>query len=541
MKSVQSVIMHDRSLPFFDALRRAALWGGVAILAADGTAGAQVVTIAAQGQPALGEPTGIEYISFGFPVIAPDGTLAFGATVGTSPTKFPQTQIAYAGPLGAFSVLARQGDPALGAAPGVQITSTYPNEVADGGFVVAVDSVQGAGIGNQGIFAGRAGSYVCYASQGQSAPGGGTYTGVFFPPSLNAADQFVFRAGTTGPLEGIYFGSGGVVSNVADIGQSAPGTGSMTFMRFHSMPALSDSGQVVFAASAAVPGGTSALDGIWSGAPGSLQLVLSTQTVAPGTDNAVFSSIGESSPSINRTGRIAFRGGLVDQGPVNNSNDSGIWSNISGPMTLIARQGDQASGLPSGTRYTSFSPDGNYISPVLNDSGRIAFGAGLVGDGNVGAGLFAGTPGHIQPILLAGQRVPGLPASISLNDMYNVHMNEAGQMVFMSDISGPGVVAPGTSALLAYDPVLGVRAIAVPGQVLSGVGEAVTAVAMVGDNAGYLAPSLSDTGVVTFSALFPSGPRILETTVPEPSAAAALLILIIFGWRRSRLSRPGHP
>src|SRR5262249_3118000 len=60
-------------------------------------------------------------------------------------------------------------------------------------------------------------------------------------------------------------------------------------------------------------------------------------------------------------------------------NDYGIWSDSSGTLTLIAREGAQAPGTPDGVNFPgNFQDFGN---PGLNDSGQTAFSAGLTGAG----------------------------------------------------------------------------------------------------------------------------------------------------------------
>ena len=55
-------------------------------------------------------------------------------------------------------------------------------------------------------------------------------------------------------------------------------------------------------------------------------------------------------PVINpAAGAVAFGGSLTGTG-VNANNNNGIWSNSDGPLTLIARMGDQAPGGPAGHR-----------------------------------------------------------------------------------------------------------------------------------------------------------------------------------------------
>ncbi|OQY98327.1 MAG: hypothetical protein B6D36_17655, partial [Planctomycetes bacterium UTPLA1] len=70
---------------------------------------------------------------------------------------------------------------------------------------------------------------------------------------------------------------------VALSGQSAPGAPGR-FFSFYYPPAISNNGRVAFAGW--LTGATSNDEGLWSGLPGSIQLVASEGSVAPGTTAA---------------------------------------------------------------------------------------------------------------------------------------------------------------------------------------------------------------------------------------------------------------
>ncbi len=252
---------------------------------------------------------------------------------------------------------------------------------------------------------------------------------------------------------------------------------------------------------------------------------------------AAFSVVTGSTPTINHAGQIAFRGGLADGGTVNSTNDSGIWSNIGGTLTNVVRAGSQAAGLPAGTTYASFQPAANFVDPVLNDTGEMAFVAGLAGDGNVQTGVFVGKPGAFTPVILKNQSVPGLPAADKLTSFEDLNLNDAGQMIFLGIFSGPGVTAPFDDALLSYDPSTGVRVVAMSGVEIPGIGVAPLTLGLVGDNDGYQAGSLSNTGQFVFSGNFSDvGFRIMSGSVPEPTTLTLTIVaaIPILMRRRSR-------
>src|SRR5687768_12875037 len=59
-------------------------------------------------------------------------------------------------------------------------------------------------------------------------------------------------------------------------------------------------------------------------------------------------------PTINNDGRLAFRAALQLTLGVNDNNNSGIWSDGLGPLSLIAREGTQAPGTAAGANFSLF-------------------------------------------------------------------------------------------------------------------------------------------------------------------------------------------
>jgi hypothetical protein len=75
---------------------------------------------------------------------------------------------------------------------------------------------------------------------------------------------------------------------------------------------------------------------------------------------------------------VAFYAFLKDgTGDANSTNDSGIWSNASGQLRLVARRGDHAPGTPTGANF-DFPFSG--LSLGINSAGRVAFSAPLNGN-----------------------------------------------------------------------------------------------------------------------------------------------------------------
>ena len=184
---------------------------------------------------------------------------------------------------------------------------------------------------------------------------------------------------------GIWSDAAGSLSNlglVARAGNQAPGTNTgVNFSRFASYPLINDAGHTVFWGYLTGIGVDDTNDsGIWSEAAGSLgnpALVAREGNQAPGTNTGVnFSSFDH--PAINDAGQTVFRSHLTGIG-VDDTNDSGIWSEAAGSLgnpALVAREGNQAPGTNTGVNFKGFA---NY--PFINDAGQTAFWGILIGNG----------------------------------------------------------------------------------------------------------------------------------------------------------------
>ncbi len=186
-----------------------------------------------------------------------------------------------------------------------------------------------------------------------------------------------------------------------------------------SLPVLNDAGQTAFNAILTGSGVDSTnSQGIWSEGSGSLAMVARSGSHAPGTPSGVnyFSFLGSglTSPVLNDAGSTAFRAQLTGSGIVGNTNDTGIWSEGSGSLALVARSGSQAPGTPSGENFSGFGVafgiSSNPIGPpVLNDAGQTAF----VGYTSHSAGIWASDrTGALQLIARYGDPLEVAPGDI---------------------------------------------------------------------------------------------------------------------------------
>lgn len=359
--------------------------------------------IAREGSPAPGTPEGTYFgqiVLFGQSVVTNNnGSLVFQAWLqfGDNVT-IDNSEGIWTDLTGSLTLVARRGSQAPGTPDGTNFYNTFQSIVLnDVGQIAFCGSAAISGDTTSklsGIWLGRPGELTLAARTGSPAPG--TPNGTTFnnfvrpnglhPVALNNKGQIVFRATLDSPdgsitqlnREGIWSEGSGALALVARAGSQAPGTPiGANFSRFWD-PALNDAGQTAFLATLAPGAGGVTLSnhiGIWAERSGSLSLVAREGSQAPGTpDGTVFGNflnsagVSPSSPVLNGSGQIAFRGWLATGvGGVTNSNDQGIWSDGSGTLTLVAREGDAAPGMPAGYKFGAFG------NPVMNASGHVAF------------------------------------------------------------------------------------------------------------------------------------------------------------------------
>jgi hypothetical protein len=150
-------------------------------------------------------------------------------------------------------------------------------------------------------------------------------------------------------------------------------------------------------------------------------------------------------PHLNAAGHVTFNGWL--SGPdVTAANDNGIWSDVSGSLSLVVRAGDHAPGTPSGVAFQEIS-DTNVF---FNGSGKIAFAAGLTGagaDATNSYGIWSNRSGAFGPVMREGDSAPGVNGKV-FGSFGNVFFNDAGQVAFRGYLSDPGVVSNWSSSAI---------------------------------------------------------------------------------------------
>ena len=281
---------------------------------------------------------------------------------------------------------------------------------------------------------------------------------MYHGPVLNDAGQVAFRANLAGDgvdstnNQGIWSEGSGSLSLVARTGSQAPGAPAGVNFRTDPQlelysPVLNDVGQTAFFAAT-----TDGKLGLWSEGSGNLTAVVRNGDPAPGTTTGVNINFGYfndylATPILNNAGKVSFRSSLSGTG-VNSNNNFALWSEASGGLQLLARLGGQATGLPAGVNH------GYMFDVGLNDSGQYVFFSFLSGNGVTdlnNQSLWSNVSGSLSMVARTGTQAAGLPSGVNLSGLFNVlDINDAGQFAFIGALSNENSQY-GQDAVWLYD------------------------------------------------------------------------------------------
>lgn len=280
-----------------------------------------------------------------------------------------------------------------GAPDGVTVDIDNDPPVNSSGRTAFVTDLRGNGVDNSNdgaIWSDAFGLPMLVAREGMHPPGtpSGSRFGYFGHPAINSPGQIAFQASVENELfsdQSIWLADSTSLTMIARTGEPAPSTSSgvnFGWVGWHqAAAALNSAGQVAFSATLSGIGVDHTNDnGIWSGTVGSLRVVARAGDDAPGTPAGTkFGQLED--PLLNSASHAAFLAGLNGVG-VNTSNDLSIWSEGSGSLSMVAREGTHAPGVPEGVNFGEMS----YVHLVLNSAGQVAFATHLNRNGVGGVG-----------------------------------------------------------------------------------------------------------------------------------------------------------
>ena len=212
-------------------------------------------------------------------------------------------------------------------------------------------------------------------------------------------------------------------------------------------------GGLVFAATRTNVNGTTA-QGLYTAEP--ISPVVETGNTPIGLPGTMFAQLA-APVGIGYGGTIAFTARLSGQG-VSDPNASVIWRNTS--PRLVARGAQHAFGEPEGVVFSRFSVPVVYGQQSAVGFMASLSGRGVTGDNDTGLYALDHEP---RKIAREGDQAPGLPEGVRFGSFdatlsrTPVFFNTRGDAVFMVSITGPGVTQANNQVLVSWEHDRGLR------------------------------------------------------------------------------------
>ncbi|GJQ29135.1 MAG: hypothetical protein HBSAPP03_10190 [Phycisphaerae bacterium] len=416
---------------------------GVTLVAANALGDVTIERVAYQNENAPGGGWYTQFLGgfgIGAPVIDQQGRVAFRAFLGGGT---PSTDTAtFVGWPGSVQRWAREGE-VLGGLGNV----FGHNSDNQSGFPWVNDGrvgMLGPTSPGLGVIVGLPGSATTIARAGTPAaglPAGAVYNGfdalalgpggvVAFVSTINGGGYSFQRA--------VFSNAAGPLAPVAVYGQPAPGLSGQTFAHF---------GGVTFNAAGRMAFKGMTLSGhvLYSNHGGSLTPVAWAGMSIPGA--GTLSSIGDLmlAPGFNATGHVTFKANLT-------SGVTAVVTNRSGTFQHLAVQGMAIPGV-AGSQFNSLTL---MSPPAFNDTGDVAFACEGWFQGFNHDLVFVSRSGGSAMVAREGLASPIDPSvTYAAIDTTSVRMNNLGQVVFISTISGPGVTGANDRAIFAQETPTG--------------------------------------------------------------------------------------
>lgn len=459
----------------------------------------------------------------------------------------------------------QEGGPALPGTTGTTFVSRQSTDMSmsPNGHMWIAGTISGGTVtttSDQVIWTGQAGSFGAVYQEGNAVPG--IAGAVQNPASSSSSMNFVNNAGQTvmfgtvvgGPAapanSGLWVGNSGGLGLVYQTGVANAAFPGGELIKSTGVEGLNGSGVVqtvtmldenVAPATAATAG--TILNGDGTGA---LSIVARTGTASsiPGvTYGDAVSGFFGLTPSftaarqgLNNGGRNVFgafnlQGSAITAGV----NDQALMTHLGGSDAIVAQTGDAAPGF--GGDATLANLTSSFASAFLNNNDEVAWLGQAAGTDITTAndvGLWKTQIGGGSTLLAReGDAVPGI-ADAFFGAPTNVIMNNLGQVVFTSTMTGSGVAANNNWSVWAWDPSLGLVLVAREGVNYFGYLSGSPSYDVDGNGEGG-ANAFNDQGCIALRIPGLNGEQAIVTTcIPEPTTGLLLLALGGVGLIRRR-------
>jgi hypothetical protein len=225
-----------------------------------------------------------------------------------------------------------------------------------------------------------------------------------------------------------------------------------------------------------------------------MEVVVATGEPAPGAHGARFGNGFH--PVINDRGDVAFSSTLVGPGTTSVNDWALFGPDRAGRLVLLAREGTPVPGT------NAVFGDRLYDYPHVNDTGRVAFSARLVGSdpSALDVGIFRTDPsGRVKLIMRTGDPAPfAFPGSVF---QFGTHptLNNQGELIFRGAVTNLPPPLNTTGSIWRVSPTGRITPVALPGDQAAGLPEGVRF------SGTFTVPVLQDRGDFIFGATLVPG------------------------------------
>jgi len=261
------------------------------------------------------------------------------------------------------------------------------------------------------------------------------------------------------------------IRTVAISGQHAVGTPiGVEYANFGS-PLISESGHIAFVSFLSGPNvDDQNRTGIWvEDSAGQLRNIARTGDQAPKLEEgAVLETIFNRKLQLDDMGRVSFVVQLVRQGPIDFLNETAIYSEGKGQgLEVLAREGNAAPGT-----NLEFEALTTGTTPFLGPSGVAAFAGELRPHSTTDIGIWSDQSGTLELVVREGEQVPGLPPGVTLRSIAQstpISINPEGNLAFIGSLCTCSDLATPGSAVLVQDRPNGFRLVTASGEQAPGL------------------------------------------------------------------------
>jgi hypothetical protein len=505
---------------------------------------------------AAGTGPGVVYSSFGLPTMNESGDLVFIAPLsGPGVTSSNNLGLWHNSGQQTSRVL-RTGDAAPSAVGNGPLTWIYQAWIADTGRINVFASWS-AGQNRHSLFTTPSASSPDFqvildsgANQPPLPPGisaGWTTSDPYSTASRSgiASTQMRLQGTPSSQDSGLWVGLPGNVSEVAITRSTIPGPNPLSVAEL-GPGRVNSQGQVVFHArsdTTVISGNLPVYDaGVWLYQNGSRTPVLRVNDPAPGMPSGtVFSGGIRSVIPINDQGQVLVKGVYRNAPGPGPSAGGGLWVGSPGNMTLAARGGQQAPGLPAGQTLR-----GIFAGSVLGEGGHVAFIDEIQDSipNEADRALWLRNPsGQTSLIVRLFDHAPGEPANVMFRQVPSPLVNSSGALVLLAELGIYGSTINLGKAIFAQLPGGPLEKVVKTGDTITIAPGDVRTVSFLdlwqpGGDPDRAERAFTDSGILAFRASFTNGTSAIMTTViPAPGAIPCLAMFGVPALRRPRRCR----